>query len=243
MKKNLALCKAEMGPGNEFRHPYQKSADTFKFIINQVSYISQQKKVNTISHARQTEGLTIINGSCFDKEPFELYFSKAFYTENSNKINEIKDDVYSSFKKNLTFGNSRYKIKLPFKEYNEALPDKFNLSKIRSNNLKTRLDKNKNLMVEYDKIIKQYINDGIVEPIRSTKTSYDLGSVHYLPHRPVVYQSRDTTKLRTVFDASAHVSNEPSLNDVLYSGPCMLPLLHDISIRFRIGKIGVVADV
>ena len=98
-------------------------------------------------------------------------------------------------------------------------------------------------MVEYDKIIKQYINDGIVEPIRSTKTSYDLGSVHYLPHRPVVHQSRDTTKVRTVFDTSAHVHNEPSLNDVLYSGPCMLPLLHDISIRFRIGKISVVADV
>ena len=43
----------------------------------------------------------VINGSCFDKEPFELYFNKVFYTENNNKINEIKDDVYSSFKENL----------------------------------------------------------------------------------------------------------------------------------------------
>ena len=126
------------------------------------------------------------NSSCFDKEPFELYFSTVFHTENSNKINEIKDDIYSSFKENLAFGNNRYKTKLPFKEYSEALLDNFNLSNIRLNNLKTRLDKNKNLMIEYDKIIKQYINDGIVEPVRSTKTSYDLGSVHYLPHRAVV---------------------------------------------------------
>ena len=73
-------------------------------------------------------------------------------------------------------------------------------------------------MIEYDKIIKQYINDGIVEPVRSTKTSYDLGSVHYLPHREVVRQNRDT-KVRIVFDASAHVDNKHSLNDVLYSGP------------------------
>ena len=98
-------------------------------------------------------------------------------------------------------------------------------------------------MIEYHKIIKQYINDGIVEPIRSTKTSYDLGSVHYLPHRAVVRQNRDTIKVRVVFDASVDVNNEPSLNEVLYSGPCMLPLLHDILIRFRIGKIGFVADV
>ena len=33
------------------------------------------------------------------------------------------------------------------------------------------------------------------------------------------------------------------MNDSLYSGPCMLPLLHDILIRFRIGKIVVSADV
>ena len=38
---------------------YQKSADTLKFRFTQVSYISQQKKLNTISHVRQTEGLTI----------------------------------------------------------------------------------------------------------------------------------------------------------------------------------------
>ena len=98
-------------------------------------------------------------------------------------------------------------------------------------------------MIEYNKIIKQYINDGIVEPVRSTKTSYDIGSVHYLPQRAVFRQNRDTAKVRIVFDASAHVDNESSLNDILYSGPCMLPLLHDILIRFRIGKIGIVANV
>ena len=63
-------------------------------------------------------------------------------------------------------------------------------------------------MIEYNKIIKQYINDGIVEPVRSTTTSYDIGSVRYLPHRAVVRQNRDTAKVRIVFDASAHVDNE-----------------------------------
>ena len=64
--------------------------------------------------------------------------------ENSGNINEIKDDVYSSFKENLTFGNNRCKAKLPFKEHNKVLPDNVNLSKIRLNNLKVHLDKSEN---------------------------------------------------------------------------------------------------
>ena len=64
--------------------------------------------------------------------------------ENSSKINQIKDNVYSLFKENLNFENSRYKIKLPFKKYKEILPDNFSLSKIWLNTLKTRLDKNEN---------------------------------------------------------------------------------------------------
>ena len=168
---------------------------------------------------------------------------KVFYKENSSRINEIKDDLYFSFKESLTFGNSRYKTKFPFKKYNEILPDNFYLPKIWLNTLKTCLEKNENLMIEYNKIIKQYINHGIVEPVRSTTASYDLGSVHYLPHRAVVRQNRDTITVRIVFDTSAHVDNEPSLNDALYCRTCMLPLLHDILTRFWIGKVGIVADV
>ena len=36
-KKKLALCEAEMWPGNEFRHPLSKSADILKFVFTQVS--------------------------------------------------------------------------------------------------------------------------------------------------------------------------------------------------------------
>ena len=43
----------------------------------------------------------VINRSCFNKEPFELYFNQVFYMENSNKINEIKDDVILVLKKTL----------------------------------------------------------------------------------------------------------------------------------------------
>ena len=45
------------------------------------------------THVLRLNTENVIHSSCFDKEPFALCFSKVFYTENSNKINEIKDDV------------------------------------------------------------------------------------------------------------------------------------------------------
>ena len=67
--------------------------------------------------------------------------------------------------------------------------------------------------------------------------------VYYLPHRAVIRNKRDTTKIRVVFDASAKSLKQPSLNDMLYSGPCLLPLVQDILLRFRIGKTALVADM
>ena len=37
--------------------------------------------------------------------------------------------------------------------------------------------------------------------------------------------------------------DEPSLNDCLFSGPCLLPSVYDISLRFRLGKIGLASDI
>ena len=57
-KKNWPYVRLKCGLETSFGIPYQKSADTLKFVISQVSYINQQKKVGTISHVRQIEGLT-----------------------------------------------------------------------------------------------------------------------------------------------------------------------------------------
>ena len=57
-KKNWPYVRLKWGMETCFGTPYQKSANTLKFLFIHVSYISQQKKMNTISHVRQTEGLT-----------------------------------------------------------------------------------------------------------------------------------------------------------------------------------------
>ena len=67
--------------------------------------------------------------------------------------------------------------------------------------------------------------------------------LHYLPHQAVMRENNDTTKVRIAFDASLKVRDELSLNNCLYSGPCLLPAIHDILLRFRLGKIGSVSDI
>ena len=137
-------------------------------------------------------------------------------------------------------GQQRYVTKLPFIENSENLPDNYILEKKRTENLVSKLRKNPAHLREYDNIINDYLKDGILEevsPINKTD------AVHYLPHRAVVKEERETTKTRLVFDASAKYQDEKSLNDMLDPGPCLLPPVFDILVRFRLGMIGIVADI
>ena len=99
---------------------------------------------------------------------------------------------------------------------------------------------NPELRESYDTVIKIYLDENIVEEVKNNKT---FENVHYLPYRVVIKNERDTTKIRVGFDASAKSPKQPSLNDILYSGPCPLPLVQDILLRFRIGETAAVADI
>ena len=66
------------------------------------------------------------------------------------------------------------------------------------------------------------------------------GGVHYVPHHAVVRADKETSKLRIVYDAS---SNSPSLNDCLEKGPCLLPLVFDILVRFRAYRVALISDI
>ena len=63
-----------------------------------------------------------------------------------------------------------------------------------------------------------------------------------MPHRLVVREDKETTKIRAVFDASCG-NNGPSLNDCLYSGPNMLSTIFDVLVRIRFNKVVILADV
>ena len=68
--------------------------------------------------------------------------------------------------------------------------------------------------------------------------------IHYLPHRAVVKDGKQTSKVRIVYDASCKVSkHSPSLNQCLYKGPTMIPMIFDILVRFRTYPYALVFDI
>ena len=65
----------------------------------------------------------------------------------------------------------------------------------------------------------------------------------FLPHRPVIRQNAESTKLRVVYDASAKSKSGYSLNDCLEKGPSLQNKLWDILIRTRFRSVVLCADI
>ncbi|KAM7452178.1 hypothetical protein ABFA07_000364 [Porites harrisoni] len=96
-----------------------------------------------------------------------------------------KDTVLEAFEKNLSFEDGNYLGHLPWKEQHGLLPDNFeNCVAGLSSQLK-HLRKVPEIFKEYDSIIQDELQTGIIEQVDCAKRP-DVGRVHYLPHHGVV---------------------------------------------------------
>ena len=106
-------------------------------------------------------------------------------------------------------------------------------------NLHQKLKNNPDLLKAYNDIFIEQKQNGIIEEVMSQGK---LGETHYTPDHPVIRDDKITTKTCIVFDASAR-DNGPSLNDCLYKGPHLIPLLYDILLRFRSHVVALTSDI
>ena len=105
-----------------------------------------------------------------------------------------------------------------------------------------KLVKHPQLLQQYGAIIQEQLQRRIIEEV--TETSEEGPLKHYILHHPVITPSKNTTKVRVVYDASAKTRQcNKSLNECLYRGPVMLPDLSDLLLRFRLSPIGIVSDI
>ena len=75
-------------------------------------------------------------------------------------------------------------------------------------------------------------------------TSEPVGREFYIPHKPVIRESAESTKLRIVYDASAKANEKsPSLNDCLETAPSLQNLLWDVLVRNRLKPIALAGDL
>ena len=104
------------------------------------------------------------------------------------------------------------------------------------------LQRNKDLLRRYDDVIQNQVRQGIIEKVVDKVKEGNLK--HYLSHHPVLTPTKNTTKLRVVYDASLKAKKgDNSLNDCLYRGPVLLPDLCGILLRFRQYPIVTLADI
>jgi len=108
-------------------------------------------------------------------------------------------------------------VRLPINISTDVLGNTLTRATARFLNVERRLQRDDKLRTEYTSFMKEYLEMGhmkedqneVESPVRSC----------YLPHHAVLKESRLTTKIRVVFDASARSSSGVSLNNILMHGP------------------------
>lgn len=150
------------------------------------------------------------------------------------------DPVSDQFASTIKMKGGRYEVSLPWREYHDPLPDNYDLSRKRLYGPQRILKQNPAILREYDAIIHDQLERGIVEVVKDLDDTPKM--IHYLPHHAVIHRDKKTTKVRVVYDASAR-SSGPSLNDCLHAGPKFNQRILEILLRFRSYSIALVADI
>lgn len=166
---------------------------------------------------------------------------KRFWDLESLGISSSELSVYDQFINTITFQQGRYEVHLPWKYAHPILPDNYETSLKRLKSLLHRPKEEPHVLFEYDAVIREHIENGIVERVSEPETR-KVGRVHYLPHHTVIRRDRETTKLRIVYDASCK-SSGASLNDCLFTGPSLSQKIVDIIVRFRTRREAFVGDI
>ena len=142
-------------------------------------------------------------------------------------------------KKSIAHKDGHYVLLLPWKNPAKVLPVSLPMAEKRLAGVKRRLECNPKLKEMYCKKMQLFLDEGHAEIIPEAECN--RSHVWYTPHHPVLNPNKPN-KLRIVFDCAAR-SNEISLNDSLLKGPDFTNSLTGVLLRFREGRIAVVADI
>ena len=150
-------------------------------------------------------------------------------------------EVYAEFKEQLTQdAEGWYETRLPWRGNHPPLPSNEVGSLRRLGNLVRKL-RSRGTIERYDQVIQDQIEAEIVERVSGPVTG---SREFYIPHKPVVRESAETTKLRVVYDASARAhSGAPSLNECLNPGPPLQNQLWSVLVRARIHPVVIAGDL
>ena len=152
------------------------------------------------------------------------------------------DKAISESNKSIKMVNERYRVYWPWREVNPDLPNNYKLVYGRLNSVVKRLRENPEMLKMYNNVIKDQLNNGIIESVDYNSIQGKLK--HYIPQHTVVKPNKKTTKLQIVYDAAAKTKkSNVSLNKCLYRGPVILEDFCPLLMRFQSHKVVLVADI
>ncbi|GBO12298.1 hypothetical protein AVEN_163735-1 [Araneus ventricosus] len=111
-------------------------------------------------------------------------------------------EILKSFEQNTRYTSKRYETQLLWKEDNKELNSNYEIAKCRLFGLNKTLEKNKELFLKYDDIVRENLRDGIAERVEMN-LDQNINTGYFLPHHAVAHEQTDSTKVRIVFDASS----------------------------------------
>ena len=88
---------------------------------------------------------------------------KMFWDLEAIGIQPNEATVYDEFESTIQFNGERYKVSSPWKEAHAPLPDNYDLSLKRLIGLLKRLKQNPEILQQYNMVIREQIEQGIVE--------------------------------------------------------------------------------
>ncbi|KAK6762779.1 hypothetical protein RB195_023475 [Necator americanus] len=165
---------------------------------------------------------------------FEKSGVKEFSGPITEELKQTGAEVWKAFEETIEKKEDGYYLRLPWKKETSGLPDNKPIVYRRLQASLSKLRKDPNLLQQYDDTIKSQLELGIIEEVAEDLIVEEGEVMHYLAHQAVVTPHKETTKLRVVFDASAFISNSPSLKDVLYQGPVILPDIEKAFLQVRL---------
>ena len=105
-----------------------------------------------------------------------------------------------------------YYVGRPWKDENFKFTENYELSIGRLKSLQKRLKDDPELLQKYDEVIKDQLEQGVIEVVDKKKEQGDRQ--HCIPHHAVIKPENNTTKLRVVYDPSAKTKKSRVLTNV-----------------------------
>ncbi|XP_003742241.1 uncharacterized protein LOC100902447 [Galendromus occidentalis] len=152
---------------------------------------------------------------------------------------KISETFIQDFLKTVEFKDGMYSTILNLDSRKlEYLTDNFPAAKQQAHKLLKSLDQKPSLREEYIKQMNVFFDSGYAEPV-------PLGEKprYFMPHFPVVNESKVSYKVRPVFNASSKMKGQLSLNDVILEVPNLLPTSVEMLSKFRVREIAFVGDI